>query len=132
MQVQMVLGYDINRLRKWKEGRAKYGPKFVGNPVIEFYDEQVDSGNYLEEMARQDSLLAADINTLDDMVRATVAFLANMMPDSSQRAFDPACASCGHLWSEHSPEGGCLHACECDEYVEDSGDEFWDLLLRIR
>lgn len=76
MQVAMTLGFDIQRLQKWKQGRAKYGPEFVGDPRNEFYQEMLDASNYLEEMARQGLLLAEDINVLDDMVRATVLRLA--------------------------------------------------------
>ena len=44
MTVTLVAGYDIARIRKWKKGREQYGPTFVGDPVLEFYDEMVDSG----------------------------------------------------------------------------------------
>lgn len=91
MEVSFVLSYDVQRLRKWREGREKYGPDFVGDPIQEFYAEQVDSGNYLEEMARQGSLLPDDINALDDMVRAIVLRLAEAV--ARKREFDAGTAS---------------------------------------
>jgi hypothetical protein len=84
--VTLVAGYDIARMRKWKQGREQYGPTFVGNPVVEFYDEMVDSGNYLEEMARQGSLLPEDLTVLDDMVRAIVMRLGEAL--ENKRLYD--------------------------------------------
>ncbi len=53
------------------------------------------------------------------------------MPDEPLRNLhDPACATCGHLFSEHAPSGDCLHGrCECGGFANDSDEDFWDYLL---
>ena len=40
-------------MRKWEEGRKKYGPTFVGHPLEEFDAEMLDAMNYLDEAAEQ-------------------------------------------------------------------------------
>lgn len=86
MEVSLVLGYDLQRLRKWREGREKYGPVFIGHPVKEAYEELLDLGNYFEQCARDNCLLPDDINALDDMVRAIVLRLAEAV--ARKREFD--------------------------------------------
>jgi hypothetical protein len=41
------------RRRKWLIGRAKYGRRFQGDPVCEFYEECLDGANYCDEMERR-------------------------------------------------------------------------------
>lgn len=37
---------------KWDLGQAKYGPVFVGNPIVQLDEELLDGLNYCEEAAR--------------------------------------------------------------------------------
>jgi len=43
------LPIEAARREKWRIGRAKYGPKFVGHPLEEFDSEMIDALNYLDE-----------------------------------------------------------------------------------
>lgn len=76
MQVNMLLGFDIHRHQKWKKGRAKYGPDFVGDPIQELFEECLDASNYAEEIARQGLLLHEDVLKIDDLIREIVLVLA--------------------------------------------------------
>ena len=40
------LSFDVAVLMKWHQGQQKYGPEFIGDPLIHLYDELVDAYNY--------------------------------------------------------------------------------------
>lgn len=41
------------RAEKWRRGRARYGPVFIGHPLEELDEELLDAMNYAEEAARR-------------------------------------------------------------------------------
>lgn len=47
------LPIHVARMRKWEEGRKKYGPVFVGHPLEQFDFEMLDALNYIDEAGRQ-------------------------------------------------------------------------------
>jgi hypothetical protein len=41
------------RAVKWRQGRERYGPVFIGHPLEELHEELLDAMNYAEEAARR-------------------------------------------------------------------------------
>ena len=49
----ILMPIETARREKWKMGRAKYGPEFVGHPLEQADQEFLDALNYLDEAERQ-------------------------------------------------------------------------------
>jgi hypothetical protein len=50
-----MTGLDIDAAKeeKWRRGRIKYGPVFVGHPLEQLDDELIDALNYADEAAKR-------------------------------------------------------------------------------
>ena len=49
---------------KWMLGAEKYGPKFIGDPVVKLHSEGIDCLNYTEELAKRDIARAYELSDL--------------------------------------------------------------------
>jgi len=61
------------RAAKWRRGREKYGPVFIGDPLEELDEELLDAMNYAEEAARWGFPMAGvgeDLRRLCERIRA--------------------------------------------------------------
>lgn len=47
------MSVDEARTAKWAYGAMKYGPDFVGNPLVKLHSEGIDALNYVDETAKQ-------------------------------------------------------------------------------
>ena len=48
------MSVDEARTAKWALGAEKYGPMFVGDPVVKLHSEGIDCLNYTDEIANQE------------------------------------------------------------------------------
>jgi hypothetical protein len=67
------LPIDEARGVKWRRGRERYGPVFVGQPLEQLEEELLDAVNYAEEAARRGysmSEIAEDLRRLCERVWA--------------------------------------------------------------
>lgn len=61
------------RAVKWKRGRERYGPVFIGHPLVELDEELLDAMNYAEEATRSGFDMAGipeDLRRLCERIRA--------------------------------------------------------------
>ena len=61
------------RAAKWRRGRERYGPVFIGDPLEELDEELLDAMNYAEEAARRGFQMAGireDLHRLCERIRA--------------------------------------------------------------
>lgn len=50
----LILPVETAQNAKWADGRAKYGPEWVGDhPLIELYMELLDAQNYLDHLENE-------------------------------------------------------------------------------
>ena len=67
------LPIEAARAAKWRRGRKRYGPVFIGNPLEELDEELLDAMNYAEEAARRGFHMAGipeDLRRLAERIRA--------------------------------------------------------------
>ena len=72
----MDLSIDEARHEKWRLGREKYGPVFVGDPLEQLDAELIDALNYADEAERRGipiAEVAEDLRQLCERVRALYA-----------------------------------------------------------
>ncbi len=98
-------------IEKWKRGRDKYGPVFIGHPLEELDEELLDALNYVTEAERQGWKLPGFLDTLR-LLREGVCAVYRTTPVR--------------------PEKGVAMATEVEPQpapVPNSGVPVWDLVM---
>lgn len=67
------LPIEAARAAKWRRGRERYGPVFIGHPLEELDEELLDAMDYAEEAVRRGfpmAGIAEDLRRLTERIRA--------------------------------------------------------------
>jgi hypothetical protein len=107
------------RAVKWRQGRERYGPVFIGHPLEELHEELLDAMNYAEEAARRGFrwLHSRDLRQLCERTRAIYRAVEGVPQDAPGRQQPPdveqpsrvrvACIGLyGTLTGKQEPSGG--------------------------